>query len=273
MSGATVVAVRVRRTSVRTVYSLAINTFQESIRKKVLLVLLVFAAIALAAGFIYSSRSQSAEVRALIDSSVSSIRFIGVLMAIFLGATSIPTETERRTILTILAKPVTRGQFLLGKYFGILLTVWANVVLMSVLFIVLVIYKQPTHVFRPVMLKALLLVAFELAVVVAIATTLATFSTMTFTMICSFFIYFLGHVADGLRYLSDPAHGGKVGALIAGILYPILPHFENFDIRQAIMSTAAQAPLRDVLLTCGSGVLYSAIMLLLGYSIFKDREF
>lgn len=272
MSEASVAVMRGRRTSLRTVYSLAINTFRESIRRKVLLALLVFAAVALAAGLIYSSRSQQAEVRALIDSSVSSIRFIGMLMAIFLGATSIPTEVERRTILTILAKPVTRGQFLLGKYLGTLLTVWVNMALMSVIFLGLVAYKDPGYVLSATIYKALLLVGFEMVVVAAIAAALATFSTMTFTMICSFFIYFLGHVAEGVRYFSDPQRGG-VGAIVAGIIYPILPHFENFDIRQAIMSPAALAPWKDVLLTCGSGALYAAIILLLGYSIFKDREF
>jgi hypothetical protein len=144
---------------------------------------------------------------------------------------------------------------------------------MSIVFLALVIYKDPRHVLDPTILKALLLVAFELAVVAAIAITLATFSTMSFTMVCSFFIYFLGHVAEGVKYFSDPERGGQVGAIIAGILYPILPHFENFDIRQAILSTEAIAPWQGVLLTCGSGALYAAIVLLLGYSIFKDREF
>jgi ABC-type Na+ efflux pump permease subunit len=196
-----------------------------------------------------------------------------MLMAVFLGAISIPTETERRTILTILAKPVSRGQFLWGKYLGILLTVWANVALMSVIFLALVAYKKPIYVMNATIWKALLLVLFELAVVAAIAITLATFSTMSFTLICSFFIYFLGQVADGLRYYSDPQRGGAVGAIVAGMLYPILPHFENFDIREAIMNTEALAPWKDVLLTCGSGALYVAIVLMLGYSVFKDREF
>jgi len=274
MSTEATVAVRHgRRTGTRTVYALAVNTFRESIRKKVLLALLVFSGVALGAGLIYSSRSQTAEARALIDSSISSIRFIGMLMAIFLGATSIPTEIERRTILTILAKPVTRGQFLLGKYLGIVLTVWMNVVLMSVLFIALVIYKRPEDpALYITILKALLLAACELAVVAAIAIMLATFATMTFTMICAFFVYFMGHIAEGIRYYSDPERFG-LGAYVAGVLYPILPHFENFDIRQAIMSPDVIVGWRVIVLTLGSGVLYTAVLLLLGYSVFKDREF
>ena len=278
MSEATAVAVRARGTRIGTIYALAKNTFLESIRKRILLVLLVFSVVALAAGLVYSTRSQTAEIRALVDSSVSSIRFIGMLMAIFLGATSIPTEIERRTVLTILAKPVTRGQFLLGKYFGILLTIWVNVILMSAVFLALVAYKRPDLLVSPTIMKALLLVAFELAAVAAIAIALATFCTMTFTMIASFFFYFLGHVADAVKFQSDPerAAGGVVGAIgaaIAGVLYPILPHFENFDIRQAILSPEAQAPWAEVLKACGSGVEYAAILLLIAYVIFMDREF
>ena len=118
---------------------------------------------------------------------------------------------------------------------------------------------------------------FLLVMVVAIAITLATFCTMTFTMIASFFVYFLGHVAEALKFQSDPGRAGGVvgaiGALIAGILYPVLPHFENFDIRQAILSPQAQAPWNDVLVTCGSGVLYGGILLLIAHFIFLDREF
>ena len=127
----------------RPIYRVAKATFNEGLRKRFLNGILVFAVLIIGSSWLFTYLQPGAELKMLIDVGLGSIRFFGMLIAIFLGTRLIPDEIEKRTIYTLLAKPVTRTQFMLGKYLGGLATVISNVLVMGITFYAVFAIKAP----------------------------------------------------------------------------------------------------------------------------------
>ncbi len=105
---------------------IALNTFRESIRKKTLYIILIFALIVIGASKLFSFLTAEEELKMIKDVSFSAIEFFGALMAIFGSLSAISNEIERRTIYTLLTKPIRRSDFVLGKFFGVSLILLIN---------------------------------------------------------------------------------------------------------------------------------------------------
>jgi ABC-type transport system involved in multi-copper enzyme maturation permease subunit len=270
------------------IYRVAAATFHEAWRRRFLNAILIFAVLIIGSSWSLAYLQPGAELKLLIDIGLGSIRFFGMLIAIFLGVRLISDEIEKRTIHTILTKPVTRAQFLLGKYFGSLATVWSNLALMGLAFYVVFALKAPvfvasksatdsgpginTEFLHSNLAKALGLSFVEMAVVTALAVMASTLFSWIMAAVFSFFVYFVGQMADFFKSLANPEHGaGTFSQVIFRLLYSILPHFEVFDMREAILKGTYVG--WDVLgLHCGLGALYTVLILGIAYLAFMNRE-
>lgn len=269
------------------VWRVARATFHEAWRRRFLNGILVFAILIIGSSWVLAYLQPGAELKMLIDIGLGSCRFFGLLIAIFLGTRLIADEMERRTIYTLLAKPVTRAQFLFGKFLGGYATVFANVALMGIAFYIVFAIKAPQ--FRNLdpesgattysmefmyanIAKAIGLTFVELGVLVALAVAASTVFSWIFAAIFSFFIYFVGQTSDFFRQLSDPDRGvSKTAQILLGTIYRILPHFEIFDMREAILRD--QVVPTAILTKVGlQGLLYVVIIMLIGYLCFNERE-
>lgn len=121
---------------------IALNTFKEAVRNRVLYVILFFALIMIAASGAISRLSIGDHGRIIKNLGFSSINLFGVAIAVFVGVSLVFNELDRRTIYTIVSKPISRWQFLLGKYFGLLLTVYVNLLIMTLGFLFMLHYRQ-----------------------------------------------------------------------------------------------------------------------------------
>lgn len=117
---------------------IALNTFKEAVRNKVLYFLLIFAVLIIGFSTVISDLSIAEPERMIKDLGLASIDFFGFLIAVFVGVYLVYNELDRKTIYTIVSKPIDRTQFLLGKFFGLLFTIYLNIAIMTfVLFAVL----------------------------------------------------------------------------------------------------------------------------------------
>lgn len=276
----------------RAIYRVAAATFHEAWRRRFLNGILVFAVLIIGSSWSLAYLQPGAELKLLMDIGLGSIRFFGMLIAIFLGVRLISDEIEKRTIHTILAKPVTRTQFLLGKFFGALATVFSNLVLMSIAFYLILAVKVPSlvqtgaqatsavGVSGPVSRELLLattaqaigLIFVEMTVVTALAVMASTLFSWIMAAIFSFFIYFVGQMADFFKTLASPERGaGTFSQMLFNLLYVLLPHFENFDLREKIL-TGTVVPANTMLLHVGLGVLYAVLILAVAFLAFMNRE-
>ncbi|MCS7181073.1 MAG: ABC transporter permease, partial [bacterium] len=121
---------------------IGLNNFKESLRKKTLYILLVVAFVVIGASKAFSFLTAEEELKMIKDVSFSCIDFFGALIAIFISLTSISNEIEKRTIYTLFSKPITRQNFFVGKFIGVILILLLNFVLMCMFFIGLLIFKK-----------------------------------------------------------------------------------------------------------------------------------
>lgn len=251
------------------IWTLARNTAREAIRNKLLYSLLFFAILIIAFSAVLSTLSYVERERILQDFGLAAIRLFSVMIAIFVGVGLIHREVDRRTVFTILSKPLTRAEFLLGKYVGLVLIIWLQTAIMVVFFAgASWLMGAPLGASH---LAAFVLTGVEVAVVVAIAT---LFSSFTTPLLASFFscgVWVTGHLTRNLR-----DHGSDATSALAREatvwLHRTLPDLESFNLS---IEAAHGLPIAasDVWLPALYGVGYIAILLVMATAIFERRDF
>ena len=191
-------------------------------------------------------------------------------------------EVEKRSIYTLLPKPMRRQEFLLGKYCGLVLTLTINVAVMTVAFYAVLAYMQaetPANVQEawtspatdPAMLKAIALIMIELLLVTAIALFFSTFSSPFLSAMLTLAVWVIGHFNQDLRDFGATISSPVAAALARGVYY-VVPNFAAFDVKlQAVH--AQPIPLGYLALTSLYGITYVAFVLLGGVIIFSKRDF
>ena len=206
--------------------------------------------------------------RLILDIGLGSINFFGVLIAIFVGIGLVSKEIEKKTIYTIVSKPVARYQFLLGKYLGLSITLFVNTVVMAVGLLV-VLYAQGVPV-EGMLFKALALIFIEFMVITAVALLFSTFTSATLSAIFTLALYVIGHLTADLKVF-----GAKMDDLSRGILdgiYYLLPNLERFNLKGHVVHHLDLGG-SDLMLIVTYGATYTAVLLFTASLIFHRRDF
>ena len=250
------------------VLSIALNTFRENLRDKLLYNLLIFALLMIGSSLLLVRLTLGEFHRLILDIGLGSINFFGVLIAIFVGIGLVSKEIEKKTIYTIVSKPVARYQFLLGKYVGLTLTLLINTAVMVIgLLAVLSFQDVPVHLVR---FKALGTMFLEFMIVTAVALLFSTFTSATLSAIFTLAIFVIGHLTADLRMF-----GQKMDAVGQGILdgiYYLLSNLERFNLKGHVTHQLDISE-NDLLLIAAYGVVYTAFLLMLASIIFQRRDF
>lgn len=279
--------------------TIAMSTLQEALRRRWLIGFLAFSVVVLLFSGSLTFVQLGEEQRFLQDFGTGFIIAMTILIAIFLGVTLVPPEIERRTIFTILSKPVNRAEFLIGKFLGLCLTLFISLAILSAVFLItFVIFNlrqspaawttgtanndQATLGFQTLNLaKALVLHYGELVVLASLSLMLSLIVTPITAITFCFLAYFGGQMSSYWGHLGgendahakDEDHGlSKSMKGVVTVIYYILPRMDKFDVRQQLVTdTAVAAP--TIWRAWSSGLVYVAVLLLIGYLVFSDREF
>lgn len=256
------------RVSAGKIWPIAATTLRESIRNRVLYALFFFALAVVGASVLVASLSYVEGQRIIQDMGLGAINLFGVGIAIFVGIGLIQGEVERRTVYTILSKSVTRGQFLLGKYLGLVLTVWLQLGLLACAFAsVSFLAGIPLSW---VHLAALWLIAVELALVVAVATLFSAFTTPMLAAVFTLGVYCIGHLTRDLVALGQSVDQASVRIAVAG-LYQVLPDLDSFDLTTQAVHGLALTP-GDVGWPMLYGAGYVFVVLSVATLVFRLRD-
>ena len=250
------------------IVSIALNTFRENLRDKLLYNLLVFALLMIGSSILLMRLTLGEFHRLILDIGLGSINFFGVLIAIFVGIGLVNKEIDKKTIYTIISKPVARYQFLLGKYLGLSLTLLVNTGIMAGgLLIVLSVQAVPIQL---VLFKAIGLVFLEFLVVTAVALLFSTFTSATLSAIFTLAIYVIGHLTTDLRTFGHKMD--VVGRTVIESLYYLMPNLDRFNLKGHV-THQLEVNAADLLLIVGYGAAYTALLLVLASAIFQRRDF
>ncbi|MGD0010002.1 MAG: ABC transporter permease [Terriglobia bacterium] len=254
------------------VATIALHTFKESVREKVLYNLVAFALLLIGAGILFGSISVGVEQIILITLGLTSISVFGLLIAIFIGIDLVSKEIERRTIYNILSKPVSRVEFILGKYLGLLLTLFVNTAIMTVGFYAALFYQKRALLLDDLrFLGAVYFILLELAMVVGIAVVFSCISTPVLSALYTFCLYVIGNFSADLRAFGQETQSALLGT-VSDVLYYSLPNFGNFNV----ISQVAHAEKIPGYLWLGNSLyalLYIAALLGMAVLVFEEREF
>ena len=268
--------------SLRTIGHVAVHVFKESVRDKVLYSLVAFATILIAASYLIGQLTAGQDVKIIKDLGLAAIATFGLFIAVFIGIGLVWKEVERRSIYGLLAKPIRRGEFVLGKYAGLALTLFVNIGLMTIAFYAVLAYLNtqyteqvrqswPAPAADPAMLRAVGLIFIELLLVTAIALFFSTFSSPFLSAALTVGLWVIGHFNADLRNFESVVESRSAAYLARGLYY-VLPNFDAFDIKtevvQAIPVSAAYTAI-----TAAYGVLYVALFLTAAATIFVRRDF
>ena len=209
--------------------AIARNAFREAVRDRVLYNLVLFVLILTAASIFIGELSGGQERKVIVDLGLSAMLLFGVFIAIFVGVGLVYKEIERRTIYAVFSKPVGRGEFLVGKYLGLCLTLLVNVLVMGVgVSLALLYVSHGWDPLIPTIWPAVLLIYLELMLLTAIALLFSSFSSPALSALLTFMVFIIGHFSADLKSLAVSLGSTSARWLFTGLYY-LLPNLANYS--------------------------------------------
>jgi ABC-type transport system involved in multi-copper enzyme maturation permease subunit len=252
--------------------AIARNTFREAVRDRVLYNLVLFVLLLTAAAIFIGELSGGQERKIIVDLGLSAMLLFGVFIAIFVGVALVFKEIERRTIYAIFSKPVTRGEFLVGKYLGLCLTLLVNVVVMGLGISLALLYVS--RGWDPLVITiwpAVLLIYVELMIVTGVALLFSSFSSPALSALLTFFVFVIGHFSSDLKTLAS-SMGSISARWLFAALYYLLPNLANYSF----ITAAAHGQLPDArhtMAVIAYALTYIIVILASATLIFRRRNF
>ena len=260
----------------------AVAVFRESVRDKVFYNLVFFALVLVGASIVIGQLTAGQDVKIIKDLGLAATSLFGVFIAIFVGISLVSKEVDRRSVYPLLAKPISRSGFIVGKYIGLLLTLLVNTIVMAVaLYGVLFVLARgvPANVqhawdapaLDPNLLKAIALIYVEVAVVTALAVFFSSYSSPMLSAIFSLGIFVAGQFSGDLKHFDEIVTAPAAG-LVARVAYYLLPDFSRFDVKLAVVHGL---PVSGTYMASATlyGIVYIAALLFGATTIFARRDF
>jgi len=251
------------------IWVLASNTYREAVRDKLLYNLLLFAALMIASSILLAQVQIGKDDRIYRDVGLSAISFFGVLIAIFVGVNLVHKELSTKTVYTMLAKPVRRWEFLVGKYAGLLSLLAVEVALMSACFLGVLVWTGAE--FHIGLVWSIVLIYCELALVTAIAMFFSSFTTPYLSGMFTIALWIIGHLSADLRAFGSKSDMPGLKELLEA-LYWTLPNLDRLDIK-ADASAGRPIELARVGGAALYAWLYSLVLMSGAVVLFQRRDF
>jgi ABC-type transport system involved in multi-copper enzyme maturation permease subunit len=254
------------------IWTIARNAFREAVRDRVLYNLVLFVLLLTAGAIFLGELSASQESKIIVDLGLSAMLVFGAFIAIFVGVGLVYKEIERRTVYAIFAKPVGRGEFLVGKYLGLCLTLFVNVLVMGLGVSLALLYVRGG--WDPLVLTiwpAILLIYMELMILTAVALLFSTFSSPALSALLTFFIFIIGNTSADLKAFAA-SMGTQSARWFFGALFYLLPNLSNLSFIKPVAHGQLPAT-SSIFAALAYSILYITVLLSAATLIFNRRNF
>jgi Cu-processing system permease protein len=264
------------------IFLVAVSAFRESVRDRVLYSLILFAVLLMGVSYLIGQLTAGQDIKIIKDFGLAAISIIGLLIAVFIGVGLVWKEVERRSVYSMLSKPIRRYEFVLGKYFGLALTLLVNVAVMTASFYAVLAYMAslfpaevraawPAPAVDPALLAAVGLILVELLLVTAVAIFLSTFAGPLVAAMLTLGVWVIGSFNTDLRNFEQVVDSWAA-ALMARWIYYLLPNFSAFDVKTQVVH-GLPVPWSYVGVTTLYGVVYISLLLVAAAAVFSRRDF
>lgn len=244
-------------------------TFKEAKRDRVLYLLFFFAVVAIVSSRVLALLTVGDRVKIIKDVGLASLNIFGVLMAVLMGTGLVYKEIDKKTIFTLLSKPLHRAEFLFGKFLGLAFTLFIMTAAMCLIFLAVVFAHTLSLDWR--LLVAVAYIYLELLVITALTILFSTFASPILSSIFSLSFYLIGHLSWGLELLIKKARTAA-GRTALRVLYLVLPDLENFNFKTEVVHNLP-IPSGIFLWSFLYALCYTAFLLVLAVLVFRRRDF
>lgn len=266
----------------RSIRLIAVAVFRESVRDRVPYAMVVFAILLMAASYLIGQMTAGQDMKIIKDLGLAALTIFGLFIAVFIGIGLVSKEVEKKSVFGLLSKPISRTQFILGKYAGLVMTLAVNLGVMTIAYYAVLYYiylnssggvraSWPAPALDPHLLIAIGLILAELMLVTAIAVFFSTFSSPLLATLLTIGLWVAGHFNADLRNFETVVDSAPAVA-VARALYYLLPNLAPFDVKSEVVYGIAVS-MRHVAYTLSYAVVYIAALLTAAVAVFRRRDF
>jgi len=216
----------------RAIRAIAVNTFREAIRDRILYLFVGFAIIMVISTKLFGMLTVGDESKIVKDIGLAAMQFFSMLIAVMMSLLLISREVDNRTVFNILSKPVRRWQFILGKYLGLVAIVAVNLLLITAVLVVMVLIY--TGQFDPMLVFAAAMTMLEMSVLAAFATLFAVLTRPILGSLMTLAMFIVGHTSADLWMLTRQLPGTFTRAVITAVYY-LVPNLERFNFKTEVV--------------------------------------
>ncbi|HIK25644.1 MAG: ABC transporter permease subunit [Thermosynechococcus sp. Uc] len=251
-------------------WTISRNVFNEILRERVLYVTALFALSLAVAILILGQVSAGTQDKISLDVGMAGISLFGLMIAAFVGGGLLNKEVEKRTILVMLAKPISRAEFIIGKHLGLSAVLLVLVALMTLILFILMSLNQFAYPAGPLIVTALYIVL-QLSLLTAAALLFGSFTSSLIATLLTVALYFMGHFSQNLVRLGQRIESEGVRQLLQ-LLYLIFPDLSRLDLKNTAVYGMLPSPL-ELGVNAFYGVIYTVALLAIATLIFSRRNF
>jgi len=248
--------------------TIILNTFKEAVRKKLLFIVFSFSLLLLAASTVLVPLSLGEESKIIMDIGLGSISIFGILLAILIGSQLVFNELERKTIYFIISKPVRRETFIIGKFFGLLLTLTVVIFILIVWFYVILFLLTGLH--PASLLISVFLSYLEIVIITAFCIFFSTFTSPIFSSLFTFLLFVIGRLAPDIQLFASKT-GNPFAHFSLQFVYYIIPNLSNFNVRGMVVHSET-VPQNHILFAIAYAFIYTIILLVASSEIFRRKD-
>ena len=252
------------------IWAIAKNGFQEVIRDRILYFIIFFLIVLLLALVLLPEIAANNHDKIFIDFGISAIEIFGVIVSIFVGTGLINKEIEKRTVLVLIPKPISRTEFIVGKHFGLSGVIAVMLIAMSSIYFITLTIAGYTYPFASLVIS-LIYLFIELLLIIAVAMTFGVFTSSILATLFSLGIYLMGNITQDLLELGKISKSASIQTITQS-LYLILPDLSRLNLKND--AVYGILPNGIELLTHGIyGIFYTVVLLSIAIIIFSRRQF
>jgi len=252
------------------IVDIATHTFREAVRDRVLYNLIAFALLMSLAAVVFGEISVQIERVVVINLGLTAVSLFGMVIAIFIGIGLVSKEMDKRTLYTVLSRPVRRWEFIAGKFFGLAETLVVNTFFMAIgVFAALAYVSHHFERSDVWVLVALYFIVLQFVLITALALFFSSFSTPIFSAVFAFWLFVIGSFAEDLRTFAKMMHGASRWLAI-GAAY-LVPNFSDLNVISQVAHGEA-IPLQVILLNTAYVAAYALAVLSATVLIFDRRD-
>lgn len=251
------------------IMAIAKNTFLEGVRDRIFLVLILFFIVMLIVSIFLGSISVHQDSKIIGDFGIAASELFSLAIAVFVGASLLSKEIEKRTIIVLLSKPITSTGFIIGKFIGLAM------MMMVILLAMLGIYSGISliyHFWNANILIIFALIYLQMLIIIGLSLFFSSFTSPMLVVLLTILTYLIGHMVGDLHEFAKIMHNPAITAVTQGLSY-MLPNLDMLNIKNTIFYEGHQVSLQYILYAVTYSVVYTAIILGITVLNFRKREF